>query len=184
MVQLLAYLLLHLVSSRTHHMLSSLPNGPIAPLIRCQSIYLLAGWFAAVGIPLNALLFLARIIAVFHDKRAIRMLFVTLWFFTLASFIVPFAENAQHLSPSHICTVLGVTTAGSAGAIIASTYDTLVFIAISSRILLDYPASGFKARIKLFWNNKNMSRIYRMVLQTGQLYYLFVKYTTRSIFVF
>jgi hypothetical protein len=53
-------------------------------------------------------------------------------------------------------------------------YDTLVFLAISFRIL-SYTVVGdtFEARVKSFFRGTGLPNLSRSILQGGQLYYLF-----------
>jgi len=53
-------------------------------------------------------------------------------------------------------------------------YDTLVFLAISFRIL-SYTVVGdtFEARVKSFFRGTGLPSLSRSILQGGQLYYLF-----------
>ncbi|KAK7689905.1 hypothetical protein QCA50_006544 [Cerrena zonata] len=143
-----------------------------SPLNNCQAAILVSCWLAAIVLPLNSLLFLIRILGVFHDSKVIKIGFSVLWFPTLCSFIAPFVASASHIGPTQKCEVDRVTAGSSSGFYVIAIYDTLVFIAITLRILSDNLAKGWKTRAKVFVSAEKMGPVFRIVLQTGQLYYL------------
>ena len=53
-------------------------------------------------------------------------------------------------------------------------YDTMVFLAISIRLLLDNPADGWIAKAKVFISTEKMGYLSQALLQTGQVYYLYI----------
>ena len=123
--------------------------------------------------PLSSLLFLARVIGVFHDNKTVRFAFSVLWVSTLAPILIPFMTSAQHDDTARKCgSVHKLAFTLLMPCVVAAIYDTCVFTAISLEILMAYPAEGWKARIKAFLNKKEMGHLFRAVLQTGQLYYL------------
>ena len=123
--------------------------------------------------PLNSLLFLARIIGIFHDNKTIKLAFSVLWMSTLAPIVVPFMVSAQRDDTAKKCgSVHKLASTVLMTCVVAAIYDTCVFIAISLEVLMAYPAEGWKARIKVFLNKNEMGHLFRAVLQTGQLYYL------------
>ena len=129
-------------------------------------------WLTAFALPLNSTLFLIRIWGVFHDNRKIQIAFIILWSSTFCSLLSPFASTANHIGPTDQCITEKVDKGDSAGFFALTTYDTLVLLAISVKILVDTPATTLKDRIRLFFGNEGMGHLYRMVLWTGQLYYL------------
>jgi len=62
---------------------------------------------------------------------------------------------------------------GSAPIILNAVNDTLIFIAISYRILMHtaYPGDSWWARAKLFFTADGLPRLSKALLQGGQLYY-------------
>ena len=138
----------------------------------CQAVIVASCWFGAFALPLNSMLFLLRIRAVFNESKFVKGAFTVLWLSTLSAFVAPFTAVAEHIGPTKTCVVIKVTDFSSAGFFATGVFDTLVFLAISARTIMDTPASGWKSRIKLFFLGGRMSPIYKTVLQTGQLYYL------------
>lgn len=108
----------------------------------------------------------------FYDVRPVCVIFTLLWLATFASFTAPFTFVGVHIGPTKECILRSVEKSTSAGFVAIVIYDTMVFIAISVRLLLDNPADGWIARIKLFFSGEKMGYLSRALLQTGQLYYL------------
>ena len=118
------------------------------------------------------MLFLIRILGVFNDAKIVKIGFTVLWLTTLCSFIAPFVASAVHIGPTKKCQINKVSAGSSSGFFVIAIYDTLVFIAIAFRILSDNLTRGWKAKMKMLLSGEQMGPIFRMVLQTGQLYYL------------
>ena len=145
---------------------------PAIDLPNCQAAAQIAAWFAAFAIPLNASLFLLRIIGVFYDMCYVRVAFTLLWIGTLGSFAAPFALVGTNVGPTNQCIVNSVERSASTGFFASMFYDTMVFLAISIRLLLDNPADGWVAKAKLFISTEKMGYLSQALLQTGQVYYL------------
>ena len=142
------------------------------PVEDCQAVVLISCWFEAIALPLNSMLFLIRILGVFNGSTMIKIGFAVLWLATLCSFIAPFVARATHIGPTKKCQINKVSAGSSSGFFVIAIYDTLVFIAITLRILSDNLTAGWRAKMKMFFSGGQMGPIFRMVLQTGQLYYL------------
>ena len=108
----------------------------------------------------------------FYDIRSVCVLFTVLWLSTFGSFTAPFTFVGRHIGPTRECIIRSVEKSTSAGFVAIVIYDTMVFIAISLRLLLDNPADGWIARFKLFFSGEKMGYLSRALLQTGQMYYL------------
>ncbi|KAK7694027.1 hypothetical protein QCA50_003603 [Cerrena zonata] len=144
----------------------------VAPIQNCQSIVLVGCWFAAFALPLNCMLFLFRIWGVFLDSRFIPPLFSILWLSTCSSFIAPFTFKAAHMDHAAECFIQWVGINSLVAFVAIAVYDTLVFIAISCKLLTFSYAQDWKARIRLFFCGENMGYISKGLLQSGQIYYL------------
>ncbi|CAL1708181.1 unnamed protein product [Somion occarium] len=143
-----------------------------APLSNCQTMINITGWFGAFALPCNSMLFLLRIRGVFFNSRIITIIFSLLWLSTLASFTAPFTFTANNIGPTDNCIITRVDERSSAGFFSIGVFDTMVFIAITIRILSFNPTISWSERLRTFWSGKNMGRVSRALLQTGQLYYL------------
>ena len=145
---------------------------PAVDLPNCQAAAQIAAWFAAFAVPLNASLFLLRIIGVFYDMPYVCAIFTLLWMGTLGSFAVPFALTGKNIGPTNQCIIYSVGESASTGFFGLIFYDTMVFLAISIRLLLDNPADGWIAKAKVFISTEKMGYLSQALLQTGQVYYL------------
>ena len=140
----------------------------------CQALGLIVGFFETISISSNALLFIFRISAVYHDSG------LTIWFFVFIWFGVVAGALTQPLSCSNFVPI-GQTTSCMAAAsksycalwpLFVMVYDTLVLFAISTKILLWSLADTWEERLRLFFTGKGMPHLFRLVMQTGQQYYM------------
>ena len=102
----------------------------------------------------------------------VRVAFTLLWLGTLGSFAAPFALVGKNIGPTNQCIVHIVELRASTGFFASIFYDTMVFLAISIRLLLDNPADGWTAKAKVFFSPEKMGYLSQALLQTGQVYYL------------
>ena len=128
--------------------------------------------FGAFIAPLNSSLFLLRIWGVFYGSKPVISLFSILWLSTFASFPSIFAIKSHSIGPTNYCIVQNAPHLVSLAFTVTVVFDTLVFLAITFRIIFDSPVQGWKARLGLFFNGKNIDRISKALLQTGQVYYM------------
>ncbi|KAK7689906.1 hypothetical protein QCA50_006545 [Cerrena zonata] len=142
----------------------------------CQTVVEVSGWLGAFAVSLNSMHFLLRILAVFYDSKAVKVTFICLWLTTLCASISPFIGLAirTDLNPFPQCNLINaIVTARSyaSGFIVIAVYDTLVFFAISVKFIRDCPYTGWIARMRIYIYKKEMGRLYKVLLRTGQLYY-------------
>jgi len=146
------------------------------PVNDCQRLVTSIGWCFALAMPLNSLLFFFRVRAVFNQSRGVVMFFAFLWLCTLSCFSDPFAiQGAVHVGTTSICVETSVKSFSSAGIVIVSVHDTLVYLAISLQLTLDnleYTSPSFKDYVKVFFSGRGMGQISKALLTSGQLYYL------------
>ncbi|KAK7691342.1 hypothetical protein QCA50_004737 [Cerrena zonata] len=145
----------------------------IAPVDNCQAVTVTAAIIGTLAVPLNCLLFFFRIRAVFSGSTKITLLFGFLWLCTFgASITAPFGAGAIHIGTSKNCISDRFKSFISAGLIAAAANDTLVFLFISGKLISSSFADGWKGRFALFFSGRGMGKVSRVLLQTGQLYYL------------
>ncbi|EJC99639.1 uncharacterized protein FOMMEDRAFT_160065 [Fomitiporia mediterranea MF3/22] len=139
----------------------------------CQALATAFSICFAIAIPLTSLLFFFRIRAVFNDRTLVVSIFAFLWVSLLAGYIVPFGITADNIGPTQFCLVAGVKQYNAAGIVISTVNDTLVFVAISLRILCN-PAidDNVRARVKVFSNGGTLPKLSKSIFQSGQQYYL------------
>ncbi|KAJ8518268.1 hypothetical protein ONZ45_g4624 [Pleurotus djamor] len=140
----------------------------------CQKLQVAIGSCFAAAVPLTSLLFFFRVRAIFNGNPPVVALFSILWLATVAgSITVPFAINGTHIGPTDHCINSGVKPFSSAGIIISTVNDTLVFIFISWRLLETTTFDEtWKGRIRSFFQGKGLPAFSQSLLQSGQEYYL------------
>ncbi|PBK78587.1 hypothetical protein ARMSODRAFT_925021 [Armillaria solidipes] len=140
----------------------------------CQGLQVAIGCCFAVAVPATSLLFFFHVRAIFNANTWIVAFFAFLWLTVLGgSWTVPFAIQGGHIGPTDHCINTGVKPFSSTGTIISTVNDTVIFIAISWRLLetTTYDDS-FKGRIRSFVHGKGLPAFSRSLLQSGQEYYL------------
>lgn len=131
-------------------------------------------WIGAFAVPANALLFLLRVNAVYHDFRLAKCGFIFLWslVFILTSLTAPWGFEGLNIGPTQFCTVSGVAKFEAAVFVTMTMFDTAVFLSITVRVLSLSSATTLRSRVKAFTKGQGMSELTKALLQTGQLYYL------------
>ena len=146
----------------------------------CITMGKAVAWSATFCFFPNSLLFLIRVRAVYHDCRIVRLLFTILWFSVVAAaFAQPFCVHFAPVGLSAGCVATAVEPYCSSGLVVAMVHDTSVLFAISTRLILDGLVNSLTGRLKAFLSGEGMSNLSRLLLQTGQLYYLWVLYALR-----
>lgn len=147
----------------------------VGPVGNCQALQVVIGSCFAAAVSLTSLLFFFRVRAILYTNKWIVAIFSLLWLGTVAgSATVPFAITGSHIGPTDYCVNTGVKPYSSTGIIIVAANDTLVFFAISWK-LLSSPAidESIKAKAKVFISGNGLPAITRSLLQSGQEYYLY-----------
>ena len=154
--------------------ITNLVRSSVAPLRSCSQALLVTALFGGFIAPLNSSLFLLRIWGVFYGSKPVMTLFSILWLSTFASFPSVFAIKAHSIGPTSYCIINAAPHLVSLSFIVTAVFDTLVFLAITLKIIFDSHLEGWKPCIGLFFKGKNVGRISRALLQTGQAYYLWI----------
>ena len=107
------------------------------------------------------------------DGTVVRFTFVILWLaeFTCSIFST-FYAHAKHIGPTKQCYTDTLSPLASLGYVAFALYDTLVFFVISIKILSYDPSLGWRRQLRLFFDSRKLTHLYRTVLETGQHYYL------------
>ncbi|KAF8526222.1 hypothetical protein BU17DRAFT_40741 [Hysterangium stoloniferum] len=155
--------LAHILATTVFHIV---PVGPGW----CHRLPRVIGWCWVVAIPSTSLLFFFRIRAVFDGRPWIIGFFALLWLANLGgSMTVPFALFGGNIPNTNRCIPTSVKPFSSAGIIVTAINDTLVFVAISWRIIMDTALSG---KLRSFFRGQSLPYISRELLRGGQQYYL------------
>jgi hypothetical protein len=124
-----------------------------------------------VAAPSTGFLFFLRIRAIFHRNRIVVWFFLFLWLVTLGtSFLLPFGLEGIHIGNTQYCINHKVAEFSGAGTVANTVHGTLVFLAISWKLLSLNDESS--SRVKAFVKGQGVSRLSSTILTSGQLYYL------------
>ncbi|KAI0782238.1 hypothetical protein C8Q75DRAFT_811813 [Abortiporus biennis] len=148
----------------------------------CSVVLATTTWMAVVVIALNCLFFLFRINAVFYGHRLVIAFFVCLWLTAVALSVysaatVPSGSAAIRLGSVTLClpTEVSVGARTSIGLIAAAVHDTLVWLAISLKlILLTWGPKSPSAKpfsLKGIFAGSGMGKITGTLFIGGQVYY-------------
>ncbi|TCD61989.1 hypothetical protein EIP91_007653, partial [Steccherinum ochraceum] len=151
----------------------------VAPVDNCHALAKAIGWCGACALPLNSLLFFFRIRAVFSQNTPVIAFFFFLWLATFSAISAPFGVDGTHIGTTRFCVNSDVQSFSSAGIVVGAVHDTLVFLAITTRLVMFSLADTWVERFKAFLSGKGMGNVSRAVLHTGQLYYLWVIFVLR-----
>lgn len=146
----------------------------VSPVGSCQALQVALGICYIFAVSSSSLLFIFRVRAVFHFQPMVVYLFYFLWVAVLGSaMIIPFSIAGMHIGPTRMCINTEVKPYTSAAVIINGVNDTLVFLAISWRLLtMNLVDESWSARVRSFVHGRGFSRLTGTLLHGGQLYYL------------
>ena len=126
------------------------------------------GWF-------SSFLFLCRVNTVYYTSRSARVLFVVLWLMTaLGILVVPFTFKLSSAQPGGLCVVESIKRFGTIASLSLATFDSIIYISISYRIIKPLSRGNKWEVMKIFFTAKNATPVPRALLRTGQLYFLYV----------
>jgi len=149
-----------------------------APIPNCQALQLTLGICYCFAVSSASYLFFLRIQAVFHQNKLVQGIFAILWLGVLGgSITVPLATKGAHIAPTQYCINSEVKSFASTAVIMSTINDSLVFLAISVKLLSsDNVEHSAKDRLKMFFstsgNGNGLSSISSALFQGGQIYYL------------
>lgn len=143
----------------------------------CNALLISTGVVGAIAIPANSFLMFLRVRAVYAHNKPVVYAFAFLWVATLASCVsAPFAPRGAHIGTTQRCIDTEVKAYGSAGIVISAVNDTLIFFAITYRLLVYHcvRSSSWSSRVHSFFRGDGLGEMSKLLLQTGQLYYMCV----------
>lgn len=114
-----------------------------------------------------------RVRAVYNDSLFVKTVFGIFWVGVLGACVTaPFSLEGEHIGLTQRCINSNVKAFGAAGLLAAAINDTLIFLAITYRLLTFHiPSDNWSDRFKSFARGEGMHRMSKLLLQTGQLYY-------------
>jgi hypothetical protein len=142
----------------------------------CMPIIYAISASVIISAPFSCALFFFRVKAVYYDNKVVTMFFGCLWLVLFGlSLLIPFAVEGGHVGPTQWCTVTKVRDSAAGLGFVNCVFDTLVFVAISVRIMsFAYGRGNMRTRAKTFFRGHGLGALSRSLLHGGQLYYLFV----------
>jgi hypothetical protein len=139
-------------------------------------VYVIDSFFI-LAVSSTAALFFFRVRAVYCNNIVVTWIFGFLLFALSAlTFTAPFVAKTEHIGTTKRCALISFETyCSTAIQLISCIFDTLVFVAISLRVVsCSIVGDTFGARIKSFFGGVGLPALSRSILQGGQLYYSFV----------
>ncbi|PPQ98316.1 hypothetical protein CVT26_013635 [Gymnopilus dilepis] len=146
-------------------------TAPISDCTRFENI--LTGLYS-VAVPTTALLFFLRVRAVFDRNKYIVTFFAFMWLAVLAgSITVTQGLTGMNIGTTDYCANLSLEGYVVAAAIIPLVNDTLVFLAISFRLMSNTQReTTLKGGVRTLLFGTYLPSFSKAFLQDGQLYYL------------
>lgn len=142
---------------------------------RCQRVLTTVTWLETLSLIFNSSLFLLRVIAIYDDSsRKVKAGFIFMWSTTFLAITGPFSARIDATSIG--CNLNQVKPLGSPGFVAITIFDTLVFVAISAKVLKINSEWRFpgKSWIASFIHGDGLSHLSKVLLRSGQFYYLYV----------
>lgn len=175
-----------------------LTYGVVAPVAHCQALLYISGCFLILSQASTSLLFFVRVKAVYSNSKIITGFFGLAWFINLGfSVLVPLAVEGgvssnifsgsqvnrliflylfvKHIGPTNRCITTVVRAYAPVTIIVNTTYDTLVFLTISFKIVSQtLVGETLGARMRCFLTGRGLpsGSLSKGLLRGGQLYYL------------
>ena len=146
---------------------------------RCYEVGFAASVLFAASVAATNFLFLLRVRAMYNANLAITVVFTALWLAVVAaSAMLPWALPGGNLGPTDYCIQLQPHSYLITPIIAAFVNDTLVFIAITHRLMQmstdaeDEEQRGVLSHFRMFGSAKSLPLFSRVLLRDNQLYYL------------
>jgi hypothetical protein len=140
-----------------------------SPVADCQAVMLFVNWCMVPLSATTSYLFLLRIRAVYRGQRVIIGFFTILWVMVCGSaVVVPLSDHSAHIRTSRYCVPTNVKPLGGVYGAVEMTDRLLIFVFISWKLT----RAHHNARFKAFFEGRGQSIISRVLLTSGQLYYL------------
>ncbi|KAF4609851.1 hypothetical protein D9613_010431 [Agrocybe pediades] len=145
-----------------------------APTGNCRVFEKVVDWLFPVAVPFTSLLFFFRVRAIFDNNKFVVAFFGFMWLAVLAGCLtVTQGVTGANIGTTNYCINASLEGYVSAAAIIPLVNDTLVFIAISWRLLMNsHLEANLKDGVRTLVFGVHMPAFSKSLLQDGQAYYL------------
>ncbi|CAA7262416.1 unnamed protein product [Cyclocybe aegerita] len=154
--------------------LLTLTNCLAAPLdIPCTRFSKVFTWLFAVSVPLTSLLFLFRVLAIFHENKLVRAFFCVMWLGVVAGVMTPTQGLiGTNIGPTKYCINVRLEAYITTAGLIPLVNDTLVFLAISWKLMRNTHMTPNPLRgnlsFRAFLRGDYLPAFSRGLLQDGQ----------------
>jgi hypothetical protein len=125
-----------------------------------------------VIMPATSGLFFNRLSAVYSHDKYILAFFGSCWLVILGMFVFDSAEGVIQCSSVDHTQCFVVQHIYAWGYIATAAYDTLMYLAISWRLASFATANRWQDRLKSFITGDGLGWLSKVLLQSGQVYYL------------
>lgn len=141
----------------------------------CNALSRAIGGLGSVIISLTSLLFLFRIHALYYGQPLVVYPFTAYWAtLSILTLAVPFFFGDTHVHPTHYCSFERVGTYGAVGAIAAASYDTMLFVAVTFKLISNSMNNTAKTLSVVLTPHRGMGRISRQLLAGNEQYFMYV----------
>jgi hypothetical protein len=154
-------------------------SRPAYPLPACNTAYVVFTAFFPIGTSASALLWLFRLRAIYGNDRTVTFIFGFLWLTVVGgSLTIPIggAITTSLVNPTG-CLVVRAKKYDSAAGIVLTVYDTLVFLAISYRLVSNFTKTQHQTpweQIKALFSGSDLPAFSKTLLTDGQIFYMCV----------
>ncbi|KAJ6528739.1 hypothetical protein DFH09DRAFT_157256 [Mycena vulgaris] len=146
------------------------------PIQACNTTFVALSCCYPLLISASTFLFFSRVRAVYGGDRLVTATFGFLWLTVVGtSMTIPFSGNAIRLGDPFKCVVVNVEVYTSSAGITFTVYDTLVFFAISYRLVSNFRYSEELAhgeQIRVFFSGASLPAFSKALFTDGQMYYM------------
>ena len=155
----------------------------VAPVGHCSEYDKTSAATLAVAITTSAVLFFFRIKAVFHNNRGVIGVYFILWLSVAGTAVTSvFSVSSLPIGPTNYCMDAEEKHFGFSVLVALLAHDTLVFAAMSYRLLCNSPQNPtLRSRISAFCFRRSLPKFTSIIFKDNQRYYAYVGMTASSV---
>ncbi|KAF9442417.1 hypothetical protein P691DRAFT_765241 [Macrolepiota fuliginosa MF-IS2] len=146
-------------------------------IANCHAAQIAVEMFCLPSMACASFLFLRRLEAVYAESRTriVQWVFRILWFaISVNTITAVVGVRAEHIEGTSYCVIYKVKGYAAVNQFLPAVFDTLVFLAISYKIISSRSALDSKINWRTIVTGKALPRLSRALLHGGQQYYCIV----------
>ncbi len=145
-----------------------------APTGHCFKFNRIVHAWCPISVCCSALLFFFRLRAIYNRNKIVVTVFFVLWIgLIVAALFVPLGISGGPVGTTLYCQYTNFSQASYAGIIGPLVYDTLVFAAISWRLMQVASVEiNCRSTLQILFSKKGLPAFTAHILEDGQIYYL------------